>query len=328
MTPTSDQPSSNIPRPYHHMNMPSNQEAGIVLPTIQYVHPDNQATFRKLAIPTKIMKQEREKTATLCSYCHEPGKDLSCKLASYCSRECQKKQWPLHKLVCAESFGAATVKLVNTFTANHYIQYFMQLAFVLTYDLHKGMIVDRPLIVRCDLAVDAAQMVNISRLVSGELTLDDFPDGTEGMLQIKTFTPLDSSRAIDEGRMKLWQAAVTGQSEGGASRNTVGIVDFHMEGTDQVSSVTLHIHDAAVQEAKSGKGYTMVSALTQQSKTIPLSPECCLKAINSHIRDDKKKNQLKLRTHMPKELLRKYVGVDGLSALSTLPATVSFVSMR
>lgn len=163
--------------------------------------------------------------------------------------------------------------------------YFMQLAFVLTYDLHKEMIVDRPLIVRCDLAVDAAQMVNITRLVSGELTLDDFPDGTEGMLQIKTFTSLDSSRAIDEGRMKLWQAAVNvmQQSEGGTIRNTVGIVDFHMEGTDQVSSFTLHIHDAAVQEARAGKGYTMVSALTHRSQTIPLTPESCLKSVRINI---------------------------------------------
>lgn len=57
--------------------MPSDQEARIVLPIIQSVHPDSQAAFRKLAMPTKVMKQEREKTATMCSYCHAPGKDLS-----------------------------------------------------------------------------------------------------------------------------------------------------------------------------------------------------------------------------------------------------------
>lgn len=161
--------------------------------------------------------------------------------------------------------------------------YFMQLAFVLTYDLHKEMIVDRPLIVRCDLAVDAAQMVHIHRLVSGELTPDDFPDGTEGMLQIKSFTPLDSNYAMDEGRTKLWQNAVAQQSEGGATRNTVGIVDLHMEGTDQVNSFTLCIHDAAVQEAKAGKGFVRTSALTQQSQTIPLTPESCLRSVHINV---------------------------------------------
>ncbi|KAI1077937.1 hypothetical protein F5B20DRAFT_592371 [Whalleya microplaca] len=37
-----------------------------------------------------------------CTYCDEPGKNIcgQCRTARYCSRGCQAKDWPVHKLLC------------------------------------------------------------------------------------------------------------------------------------------------------------------------------------------------------------------------------------
>ncbi len=80
-------------------------------------------------------------------------------------------------------------------------------AFVMTFGLHENMILDRPLIVRCDLSIDADDLPLIFRLAAGKQTPEDFPDGVQGMLQIKSFIPLDANVAMDARRWKIWQQA-------------------------------------------------------------------------------------------------------------------------
>jgi hypothetical protein len=59
---------------------------------------------------------------SICDVCRKKGKDLSfcskCKVVIYCSRECQKKAWPVHKLTCApdqkEDIKKRVIKVLNT----------------------------------------------------------------------------------------------------------------------------------------------------------------------------------------------------------------------
>ncbi|KJA26575.1 hypothetical protein HYPSUDRAFT_198853 [Hypholoma sublateritium FD-334 SS-4] len=106
-----------------------------------------------------------------------------------------------HKLVCRESKAAAKFKFVSTLMANIYIEIarLMQ-ASTMTFGLHKKMILDRPLIVRCDIAIDAEDLPLIFRLACRKQTPEDFPDGVQGMVQIKTFTALDANVAMDARR--------------------------------------------------------------------------------------------------------------------------------
>ncbi|KJA26604.1 hypothetical protein HYPSUDRAFT_36318 [Hypholoma sublateritium FD-334 SS-4] len=208
-------------------------------------------------IPTKEMKAYRELLTTACSFCHKAQRDklvcAKCKVAAYCSKECQKKQWPSHKLVCQQSTAAAKLKLVTTLTANYNTECTLMYTFVLAFGLHKNMILDRPLIARCDLAVDPADMAIIFRLTSGEKTPEDYPDGVEGMLQVKYFTRLDSTVAIDAGRRKIWEQARLKnhvKQRGPVGKSPTGLIDFHMEGTDQVVTIPLNIHDVAMECAR------------------------------------------------------------------------------
>lgn len=161
--------------------------------------------------------------------------------------------------------------------ANPYIEHLIMMAFIRTFNLHEVMILDRPLIVRCDLAVDPVDMSLILRLMSGELWPFMFPKGVEGMIQIKSFEPLDSKVAIDDKRMEMWEEAKArpSQREWGP-HNTTGLIDFHMEGTDQVVTLPINIHDPAVECARIEDFGMMEDATGTRMIEIPMTPHYCL----------------------------------------------------
>ncbi len=149
--------------------------------------------------------------------------------------------------------------------------------FILTFGLHENMIVDRPLIVRCDLVIDAEDLPLIFRLASQKQTPEDFPGGVQGMLQIKSFTPLDPVVAMDAPRWRIWQQARktkhpldrTGTPVG---KIATGLVDFHMEGTSQVLTLPLHIHSGAIESAaalSTGKRHNLPGSPVHGRKGTP-----------------------------------------------------------
>lgn len=196
---------------------------------------------------------------------------------------------PSHKLVCGESKAAAKFKFVSTLMGNVFIDVTLMEVFILTFGLHENMIVDRPLIVRCDLAIDAEDLPLIFRLASQKQTPEEFPDGVQGMLQIKSFTPLDPVVAMDAQRWRIWQQARktkhpldrTGTPVG---KIATGLVDFHMEGTSQVLTLPLHIHSGAIESAaalSTGKDIVCpVAPFTGEKVHLNVTPMVLIGSVN------------------------------------------------
>ena len=183
---------------------------------------------------------------------------------------------PSHKLVCQQSKTAVKFKFVSTLMGNVTIDSFLMAAFVLTFGLHENMILDQPLIVRCDLAIDAEDLPLIFRLAAGKQTPEDFPDGVQGMLQIKSFTPLDANVAMDARRWKIWQQAKMQNHlldwAAPVGKNATGLIDFHMEGTDQVLTFPFHVRNGATDVAASlAKGKDVVHPFNGQTVHLNLT---------------------------------------------------------
>ncbi|KAF8957173.1 hypothetical protein BDZ97DRAFT_118334 [Flammula alnicola] len=289
------------------------------IPMFTAVHPDNKAYFREIATPKKFIKEMRSNIAVACAQCTkyaEEGKELlrcgKCKIAWYCSKDCQKKQWPIHKQVCKEA-SSSIPKLLNSFVVNPLLNHFMQLAFIISFNLNEKLILDEPFIVRCDIAVEPADMMYVMRLVMGQLPPAERAQGTEGMLQIKSFLPLRASETIDRARMEIWKNTKTGNVERGFTKNAVGLVDFYMKGTEQTITYGVVIQDDAIRRVNEGVGFAMESALLPGKSEVPLTRQSCLDFINMHIRSDKR-NQLRLRTHMTKQDVDKYRNSDDAEA--------------
>ncbi len=100
-----------------------------------------------------------------------------------------------------------------------------------------------------------------------------------GMVQIKGMDKLDSDTAVDPRRMKIWEEARARPAHpapGWGPHNATGLIDFHMEGTDQVVIMPINIHDAAVRCARLEIFGVMEDAASEEFVEIPTTPHYCL----------------------------------------------------
>lgn len=169
-------------------------------------------------------------------------------------------------------------KLLNSFAVNPVLSHFLQVAFVLSFDLHKKPILDAPIIARCDVSVEPAEMSYIMRLVMGQLSPAERAKGTPGMLQVRSFVSLDAATAVDRARMEVWKNMKRGNAERGFASNSIALVDFHMKGTVQSITLGIVIQDDAILRVSSGEGYVLESALMGRTE-MALSPQSCLEYV-------------------------------------------------
>jgi len=285
------------------------------VPFFTAVHPDNERCFREIAASKKDIRTNRSNIGHACSNCTKLGNENTtllkcarCKIAWYCSKECQKQQWPIHKRVCNDA-SSSLPKLINSFVVNPLLSHFLQLAFVLEFKLHEKLIVSKPFLARCDVSIDPADMTYIMRLVMGRVSDAELAQGTQGMLQIKSFIPQENSQTLDQNRMGIWRNVKKGNEERGLIGRPVGLVDFYMKNTVQTLTVGILIQEDAVERVNEGVGFQMESALLPGRTDVKLSRQSCLDFINTHIRSDKG-NQLRLRTHMSKQDVEKLRSFD------------------
>ena len=160
--------------------------------------------------------------------------------------------------MCQDSKAAAKIKLVHTLASSPFASHNLVEIFSIAFGLHNHIIRDKPLLARCDLAIDAADMSIIFSLMSGEQTPEDYPQGVKGMLQIKSFVALDPAVSIDARRRQIWEQARLKNIElqdGVVVYNVTGLIDFHLEGTDQVVTIPMNITDKAI------KGSSLIARL-------------------------------------------------------------------
>lgn len=119
---------------------------------------------------------------------------------------------PIHKQVCKEATANAP-KLINGFIVNPLLNHMLQMAFVCEFKLHEKPIPDKPFIARCDFSIQPSDISIPFRLMMGQIDRKDVTS-LEGM-QIKNFTPLDASHAIDATRMELRRNTRKGNADRG-----------------------------------------------------------------------------------------------------------------
>ncbi|KAF7368025.1 MYND-type domain-containing protein [Mycena sanguinolenta] len=84
---------------------------------------DDDHVFSVLAWPTEEIRNNRKRMGAICQWCNKTDQGLGrplrrcskCEAASYCSKECQTRDWPAHKKICGQP-GIA--KLVKTLLSN------------------------------------------------------------------------------------------------------------------------------------------------------------------------------------------------------------------
>ncbi|KAJ7804352.1 hypothetical protein B0H14DRAFT_2884433 [Mycena olivaceomarginata] len=266
------------------------------------VHPDAEAYLKSIAPSSEDIRTTRsdiiDHCCTTClKHSREPGVVLrqcgKCKSVWYCSKECQKADWPKHKEKCKKVDGSGILKLVHTLCANSLLQAYLQACFVLDFDLLRRPHLDSPFMARVDIAIEPADGPQFFRIFLGE----ELPETKlQGMLQVNRFTPGKPAQ-ISPKSMTIWRELRDRVNADGFSRDPVGLVEFANGGTDNTITVAMHIQSPIMEMVEKADPFPYTSAITRKITIVPFTVEGCMEFINTQIRADKK-DQLLLRTEM------------------------------
>ncbi|KAJ6586345.1 hypothetical protein DFH09DRAFT_910769 [Mycena vulgaris] len=268
------------------------------------IHPGNAAHFKALAASSKDIRTARSGVHTICTTCLKsegPGLDLrrcgKCKGAWYCSRECQKQDWPKHKKSCTLVDGSGMMKLVETLFSIPLVNLYLQACLILDFDLLRRPHLDRPFMARVDIAIEPANAVDFCNIFLGQ---DTPGEQIMGMVQVNGFTPATPVLMADltSTRQDIWREARESANKEGRRSESVGLVEIANAGDSEMTiTFPVYIQRGAIQMVEQSAPFEQISAITGKQASRPFSVETCMEFINMHIRADKK-NQLLLRTEM------------------------------
>ncbi|KAF8991243.1 hypothetical protein BDQ17DRAFT_1371028 [Cyathus striatus] len=262
-------------------------------------HPENPA-FDVLAAPTKEIRKNRARMQAQCVACFKAvgkGKMFDqcsrCKLAHYCSKECQHAHWPTHKKICQPAQGGPNFsKLVSSLVANETLRFFLETCLVLLFNLHHKS----PAMKRTDMPLVAEKLQLLGLLLGAFNVLEE---DITGMLQINHLAPNSPVplEELEKTRAELWTRTISANKKG---RFPMVLVDFVDLDRSQSFTSAIPIRPGAIQYVKMDEPVVLTSALTGIQKKIPLSADSCLERLNLHIRHDLN-NQLRLHMKLREE---------------------------
>ncbi|KAJ6447766.1 hypothetical protein C8R45DRAFT_180799 [Mycena sanguinolenta] len=242
------------------------------------------------------MREVRAQGKLACAVCGKHEYELrrcgKCKHASYCSKECQKADWPTHKHACsAGDSGLNMMKVAQTLNASTFLNTQLQCAFIAAFDLLRDPRLDRPFAARVDIGVEPTDLMAFMKIFNGGPPVDN----AEGMVQVNAFTPLPDVW-ITEQAAHIWRSSREGTKSTEVESSPVGIVVLS-KASALVNIFPIIIFPQMMDYMRTSPNFKRVSSLTGITTIVPVDIVSLMMMINKHIRADDK-NKLSLRTEM------------------------------
>ncbi|KAJ6505753.1 hypothetical protein C8R47DRAFT_1102344, partial [Mycena vitilis] len=266
------------------------------LPLNHTVHPDIKKYHKSYSTSPKDMRDIRTAGKQACAVCGALAQDLrrcgKCKHASYCSKECQKADWPTHKTACsAADSGVNMMRVAQTLDASTFLTMQLQGAFVAAFDLLRDPHLDRLFAARVDIGVEPADLMAFMDIYHGGTGKPT----TEGMVQINAFTPLPDAW-ITAQAMQVWRTARESTKAAGMGTSPVGLVVLS-KANALVQIFPIIVFPQMIRMMRDSPTFQRVSSLTGITTVVPVNIYSLMEMMNKHIRADSK-NKLALRTEM------------------------------
>ncbi|KAF7345207.1 MYND-type domain-containing protein [Mycena sanguinolenta] len=261
-------------------------------------HTDNGVFF------AAFRKHHRRECKNACSACLVNEQALGramrrcakCQVSFYCSKECQTRDWPVHKEICGDGgIPKRMRKLAKALMSCPHIVLQLQSVFILAFDLLQRPRCDEPLWARVDIAVEPSSMNDLMNIF---LRKEPPKDRVQGMVQINRFIPGTAADVTSPERIAAWRRQRAQVDSEGYKADALGMVEMCQTDSEFVVAFPLRIPSRMKQivEAWRDSGCT-ITLDSGEETSVPYTVENCLQTINMQIRDETR-NQLLLRTKM------------------------------
>ncbi|KAF9485111.1 hypothetical protein BDN70DRAFT_871822 [Pholiota conissans] len=275
--------------------------------TLAMTHPSERPLNQQQS--SRDIKKKMKEACRLCEYCRqreskdEPFKACAkCQSSFYCSKECQRVDWPEHKTICAQSQRHKRLeKLATTLTANVNLFDYLKLAIVLNLDLLNSSPTEL-FTVLVPLVVEPEDILDFARL-RGQLPPSTTTLSTEkpaGMLQVGGILPSPPGLLSEESVLELTSnARAERDASWSAEEAPVGVIVFVLGNMDTRSSIDapVIIPPHVMKMAKKAQPFKQNVPTASGCLLHPMDQYSCIEYINTSIRLDKE-NQFLLRREM------------------------------
>ncbi|KAJ7755603.1 hypothetical protein B0H14DRAFT_2978221 [Mycena olivaceomarginata] len=266
---------------------------GMVL--TQEGHTQMEAYHKSFGTSRKQIREVRGQTKGLCALCFGDGplhRCARCKVVSYCSKECQTKDWQLHKTACSrtEESTLRVNKILQIFSASKFLEMQLQTCAVLACDLLDNPQPRKPFILRVDIAVEPVESDDLLDVFDGRPVRTPLP----GMVQVNGFMSLPDELLL--GGMEVWKPIREGLDEIGEHNVCVGVLQMS-KGNNLLNMAPLIVDPIIPNLVRTRPQFESHNALTGKVEMRPQKLDTVIEFMNNHIRADKA-NRLGLRTNM------------------------------
>ncbi|KAF9485094.1 hypothetical protein BDN70DRAFT_708207 [Pholiota conissans] len=247
---------------------------------------------------SKDIKKKVKEARLICIGCQrieskeDPFKACkNCQARFYCSRECQKKDWPEHKKSCSDSQRQKRLtKLATAFIANINLMGYLKVAIALKLGLLNYSVND-PFSVLVPMMIELENITDFAGL-RGDLGPNDdtkSPEKVKGMLQIAGILPCgDDYHLPEEKLLALWK---TKRAEADATGPTyaagiVGVIVFALTDSTPTTAAILEVpivipsNFLGIAAAAQPFGQILTAPPITVRK-VPMTADSCMELVNS-----------------------------------------------
>ncbi|KDQ50748.1 hypothetical protein JAAARDRAFT_551243 [Jaapia argillacea MUCL 33604] len=272
------------------------------IPLIVFKNPESVNASINATMPSRQdIKENMKSMVAMCSRCNKEKKPdevkfcSRCKIARYCSVECQRSDWPLHKPHCGKASGSEkhrdiAMKLAERAAANAVLMDHIDMYSILLFDLLENPANASRYVmhVKCETA-PADIMAHLRRMMDGE----DRDPSAQVLLSVSEIERVPIEEASPLLQKALEQSKAKGVKAGRTS-DLVVLVYFTSETGGAATVITArYLPPVMLEYMASGPTMEIHSALLGVQE-IPLNMETLREGFNNTIRMDKE-NKFKLR---------------------------------
>ncbi|PPQ81590.1 hypothetical protein CVT26_013861 [Gymnopilus dilepis] len=229
--------------------------------------------------------------------------NLKCKAVKYCSRECQKKDWPSHKDFCARAAESDLItycRLMDRFYNDDFLSLYLEMAIMIKLKgLKIKVSIKNPVSVDVLIGFEPVHTSHIESLATSP-TLDEGSHCPLGMLQVLGIKP--SNKSTDEIKaMPVYRdSRPLFDLDPELKHSPLVVVNMeYLQGRHDrhyTNQKALLLSAAAILELHTVESLTIPSLRNGEDVKKPLTSSACLELINMHIRrDDDNKYRLRKR---------------------------------